>query len=1049
MPTVTVSATIRSACSRIASALLLALVAILAPLPPAEAQAPPDPVTNIQVTHNGSSLTVTWDASARATHYDVTYYRHDNRQNARAAWNRAGTSLTIRCDIRPEHLNLYCVESGSTYTVGVRARNAAGESGWVNSAPVPPGTALPDAVASVMVFHYGGYLIVSWDASARATHYDVTYYNTGSGQNARAAWDLAGTRLTITCDIRPEHLGRYCVDSGATYTVGVRAKNAAGASAWRNSVPASMQVPPAVDSVNVVHNGSSLSVSWDAAVRAASYHVTYSGDGGQSWSLAASEHAGTSLTISGVDGQKTYTVAVRARNIYGESPWRNSAPATQPPAQESVGAGYPGQLGEVLVELSLQTLGQGADGQAAGVFGQVGIQSSHTTSIVYVVDDSTTLEGDFPEVRQALRDVRSTAMANTKVALVGFGGSATTVQGLTDHSATVWTNTQINAFSGKLGDPNYNAALRAAKALLDADTTATTKKIIFMSNGWIAQGSFPSSWINALKAARIVVDAIAYGDHPSNRFANLRTMAADTGGTYRAVAKPSLGTTNTPAVTAEDLADVLKASVAANTATLFLFDYSHSVYFDNQPVLHPALTAAATKAGSTTGAKVGLARFLGEWVLSTWDCYGKYKVLKAIGSTSLTIDTCADSGAASTDIDHALSEAYNTITHASVTETNKRVVLISDGISAVDVQTTTLNNYKNNASVTLDVVAWGKHADRVKLKGWATTAGSGNFKVAKAGPPPPLGLSASVQNTTVTLTWNNPNDAAITKYQVRQWKNLQGWSAWMDIASSGATTVTHQVTGLTPDCSSCVVGYGFQVRAFYGNALPSRKSFTVWAQVSGNARAAVNSPTVSATPSRPVGGTARRGGGRWSASTALALPIPNRVGSVRVTPDGNGSRQATSPDDPIIWTGTSGPDEHSGAGSDDELYGLGGNDVLRGLGGDDELMGGRGDDVLLGGPGDDELVAGSGNDDLTGGAGADRFVFSPDEPGDKIITDFSATEGDMIVLNAAQEGYWWPPVVDIVASVVAQGTRYTVYTLYDGLTVETDVPLRAEDFVRE
>ena len=49
----------------------------------------------------------------------------------------------------------------------------------------------------------------------------------------------------------------------------------------------------------------------------------------------------------------------------------------------------------------------------------------------------------------------------------------------------------------------------------------------------------------------------------------------------------------------------------------------------------------------------------------------------------------------------------------------------------------------------------------------------------------------------------------------------------------------------------------------------------------------------------------------------------------------------------------------------------------------------------------------------------------------------------------AAEGYWWPPVADIVAGVVAQGTRYTIYTLYDGLTMETDVPLRAEDFVRE
>ena len=154
-----------------------------------------------------------------------------------------------------------------------------------------------------------------------------------------------------------------------------------------------------------------------------------------------------------------------------------------------------------------------------------------------------------------------------------------------------------------------------------------------------------------------------------------------------------------------------------------------------------------------------------------------------------------------------------------------------------------------------------------------------------------------------------------------------------------------------------------------------------------------------------------------------------------------------SPDAPIIDTGTHGPDDLSGAGGDDVLSGGRGDDVLHGLGGDDDLYGEAGNDELLGGAGDDELDGGLGDDTYTGGAGADRFVFSPDGPGDKIITDFDASEGDVIVLSAAPPGYSWPSVADIVASVVAQGDRYTVYTLHDGLTVETDTPLRAADFV--
>ena len=190
----------------------------------------PDAVASVTVVHNGSSLSVSWTAPARATHYDVTYYRHDNGVNARAAWNRAGTTLTITCDSRHPGQNQNCVESGKNYTVAVRARNAGGESEWTNSAMATEG---PDPVASVSVVHNGSSLSVSWAAPARATHYDVTYYRHDNGVNARAAWERAGTSLNITCDSRPDH--QNCVVATASYTVAVRAGNQHGKSAWTNS----------------------------------------------------------------------------------------------------------------------------------------------------------------------------------------------------------------------------------------------------------------------------------------------------------------------------------------------------------------------------------------------------------------------------------------------------------------------------------------------------------------------------------------------------------------------------------------------------------------------------------------------------------------------------------------------------------------------------------------------------------------------------------------------------------------------------------------------
>ena len=69
-----------------------------------------------------------------------------------------------------------------------------------------------------------------------------------------------------------------------------------------------------------------LTASWDAPDGATKYHVTYTTDGGASWSLAALNHPDASITIS-TDNAKTYIVGVRAKNSAGGSGWRNSPSA--------------------------------------------------------------------------------------------------------------------------------------------------------------------------------------------------------------------------------------------------------------------------------------------------------------------------------------------------------------------------------------------------------------------------------------------------------------------------------------------------------------------------------------------------------------------------------------------------------------------------------------------------------------------------------------------------------------------------------------------------
>ena len=129
------------------------------------------------------------------------------------------------------------------------------------------------------------------------------------------------------------------MDNSKSYIVGVRARNSAGDSGWRNSYaigpynppkPPPPPKPPATPGViTVSRSDGTLSAFWNSVGGATSYHVTYTGDNGASWSLAALNHpAGngtTSITITGVDNGKPYIVGVRSRNSAGDSGWRNSS----------------------------------------------------------------------------------------------------------------------------------------------------------------------------------------------------------------------------------------------------------------------------------------------------------------------------------------------------------------------------------------------------------------------------------------------------------------------------------------------------------------------------------------------------------------------------------------------------------------------------------------------------------------------------------------------------------------------------------------------------
>ena len=131
-------------------------------------------------------------------------------------------------------------------------------------------------------------------------------------------------------------------------------------------------------------------------------------------------------------------------------------------------------------------------------------------------------------------------------------------------------------------------------------------------------------------------------------------------------------------------------------------------------------------------------------------------------------------------------------------------------------------------------------------------------------PAAPTGLSASAGAGQVDLSWTDPSNSSITKYQVRQKKGSGSWGSWTDIPSSGATTTSHRVSGL--DNGKV---YSFNIRAVNGGGNSPRSNL---------AKATPESSTPK--PGAPSGFSASRGDG--SVTLSWGNPSDNSITKYQV-----------------------------------------------------------------------------------------------------------------------------------------------------------------------
>ena len=135
----------------------------------------------------------------------------------------------------------------------------------------------------------------------------------------------------------------------------------------------------------------------------------------------------------------------------------------------------------------------------------------------------------------------------------------------------------------------------------------------------------------------------------------------------------------------------------------------------------------------------------------------------------------------------------------------------------------------------------------------------------------PTGLKAAAGpgRRQVTLTWNNPSNSTISKYQYRR-RVFSSWGSWVDILNSGAKTVRHTQTGLGSGST-----YHFQIRAVAGT-------------VNGPASSTVTAtaPASRPHPPGPHGLQGHSGTGAQAGDPDLEQPQQQRHQQVSIPPAG-------------------------------------------------------------------------------------------------------------------------------------------------------------------
>ncbi|MDC7124404.1 MAG: fibronectin type III domain-containing protein [Spirochaetales bacterium] len=283
----------------------------------------PDAVSYPTLTAGDSKLTVTWDAAAGATSYQVWYSIHDNTNTA----TQFGSNFTTTS----------CTITGLTnynkYYVWIKSVGVNGESDFgASSSATPPSTdsstsssdsSSSIAAPSAPTLAAGNTKIeVTWHTVSNAESY-LVYFSIHD--NTDTATQFGSNFTTTSCTITD-------LDNYSKYYVWIRAVNSSGTSNFSPSSsatpdPSTVVTTPSAPTLTA--GNAQIDVSWDSVSDAESYLVYYSiHDNTDTVAQFGTNFTTTSCTITGLTNYNKYYVWIKAVNNSGTSNFSASSSTT-------------------------------------------------------------------------------------------------------------------------------------------------------------------------------------------------------------------------------------------------------------------------------------------------------------------------------------------------------------------------------------------------------------------------------------------------------------------------------------------------------------------------------------------------------------------------------------------------------------------------------------------------------------------------------------------------------------------------------------------------